>query len=64
MWALFSDPGFLSAIAAGIGPLAFFAAPTEEIERLLLASEPEAIVVPHSAETLETPQIDGAAKAA
>jgi hypothetical protein len=30
-----TDPQFLSAVAAAIGPLAFFAAPTEEIEALL-----------------------------
>jgi hypothetical protein len=30
------DQNFLSALATVIGPLAFFAAPTEEIERLLM----------------------------
>jgi hypothetical protein len=29
------DQNFLSALAAMIGPIAFFAAPTEEIEALL-----------------------------
>lgn len=37
MWAIVTDPNFLSALSAVIGPLAFFAAPTEEIERLLVA---------------------------
>jgi hypothetical protein len=32
-----TDQGVQSAIAAIIGPLAFFAAPTEEIEHLLMA---------------------------
>jgi hypothetical protein len=31
-----SDQNFLSALAAMIGPMVFFAAPTEEIEQLLL----------------------------
>ena len=31
------DPNFLNALAAMIGPLAFFAAPTEEIEHLLFS---------------------------
>jgi hypothetical protein len=32
----FADQNFLSAMAAIVGPLAFFAAPTEEIEYLVL----------------------------
>ena len=31
----FLDPGFLSAVAATIGPLAVFVAPTEEIEAMI-----------------------------
>lgn len=31
----FFDPGFLSALAAAIGPLAVFVAPTEEIEAMI-----------------------------
>ncbi|MCE2891446.1 MAG: hypothetical protein ACK5XZ_15550 [Hyphomonadaceae bacterium] len=31
----FLDPGFLSALAAAIGPLAVFVAPTEEIEAMI-----------------------------
>jgi hypothetical protein len=34
-----SDQNFLSALAAMIGPMVFFAAPTEEIEQLLLHDE-------------------------
>jgi hypothetical protein len=33
------NPDFLSALATIVGPLAFFAAPTEEIEHLLYADE-------------------------
>jgi hypothetical protein len=32
-----TDQNFLGAMATIIGPLAFFAAPTEEIEHLLMA---------------------------
>jgi hypothetical protein len=35
------DQNFLSALAVAIGPLAFFAAPTEEIEHLLLHTDIE-----------------------
>ena len=35
MFDLLTDQNFLSALATMIGPLAFFAAPTEEIEHLL-----------------------------
>jgi hypothetical protein len=35
------DQNFLNALAAMIGPLAFFAAPTEEIEHLLFHQEDE-----------------------
>lgn len=38
---LLSNQDFLSALAAAIGPLAFFAAPTEEIEQLLFAQDLE-----------------------
>ena len=34
----FFDPGFLSALAAAIGPLAVFVAPTEEIEATIFES--------------------------
>lgn len=34
----FFDPGFLSALAAAIGPLAVFVAPTEEIEAMIFDS--------------------------
>jgi len=34
----FLDPGFLSALAAAIGPLAVFVAPTEEIEAMIFDS--------------------------
>ena len=34
----FLDPGFLSALAAAIGPLAVFVAPTEEIEAMIFES--------------------------
>ncbi len=34
----FLDPGFLSALAATIGPLAVFVAPTEEIEAMIFES--------------------------
>ncbi|OYU78256.1 MAG: hypothetical protein CFE32_02375 [Alphaproteobacteria bacterium PA3] len=36
----FFDPSFLSALAAAIGPLAVFVAPTEEIEALIFDSCP------------------------
>jgi hypothetical protein len=36
---LLTDHNFLSSLAAMIGPLAFFAAPTEEIEHLLLQED-------------------------
>lgn len=35
----FLDPGFLSAFAAAIGPLAVFVAPTEEIEAMIFDSD-------------------------
>ena len=35
----FFDPGFLSALAAAIGPLAVFVAPTEEIEAMIFGSD-------------------------
>lgn len=35
MFDFLFDQNFLSALAAMIGPLAFFAAPTEEIEHML-----------------------------
>ena len=35
----FIDPGFLSALAAAIGPLAVFVAPTEEIEAMIFDSD-------------------------
>ena len=31
----FFDPGFLSALAAAIGPLAVFVAPTEDFEAMI-----------------------------
>ena len=34
----FLDPSFLSALAATIGPLAVFVAPTEEIEAMIFES--------------------------
>lgn len=34
----FLDPSFLSALAATIGPLAVFVAPTEEIEAMIFDS--------------------------
>ncbi len=34
----FFDPSFLSALAATIGPLAVFVAPTEEIEAMIFDS--------------------------
>jgi hypothetical protein len=34
----FFDPSFLGALAAAIGPLAVFVAPTEEIESMILDS--------------------------
>jgi hypothetical protein len=40
-----TDQHFLSALAAAIGPLAFFAAPTEEIEHLLYADDVDEIFV-------------------
>jgi hypothetical protein len=39
------DQNFLSALAAVIGPLAFFAAPTEEIEHLLFHDDVEVVEV-------------------
>jgi hypothetical protein len=36
---LLTDQSFLNALAALVGPLAFFAAPTEEIEHLLFAPD-------------------------
>ncbi len=38
MLVQFLDPGFLSALAATIGPLAVFVAPTEEIEAMIFDS--------------------------
>jgi len=35
----FLDPSFLSALAATIGPLAVFVAPTEEIEAMIFDSD-------------------------
>jgi hypothetical protein len=40
-----TDTQFLSALAAAIGPLAFFAAPTEEIEHLLFAHDLDEVEV-------------------
>ncbi len=37
MLEFLTDQSFISAMATIIGPLAFFAAPTEEIEDLLMA---------------------------
>jgi hypothetical protein len=45
-----TDQHFLSALAAAIGPLAVFAAPTEEIERLLYADDVEEIITEEIAE--------------
>jgi hypothetical protein len=45
------DQHFLSALAAAIGPLAVFAAPTEEIERLLYADDVEEALEEDVAET-------------
>lgn len=41
MLDLFFDPGFLSGLAAAVGPLAFFVAPTEEIEAMIFDSQAE-----------------------
>ena len=38
MFDQFLDPSFLSALAATIGPLAVFVAPTEEIEAMIFES--------------------------
>jgi hypothetical protein len=46
-----TDHHFLSALSAAIGPLAFFAAPTEEIEHLLFADDAEEVFVAATAET-------------
>jgi hypothetical protein len=42
----FADHQFLSALAAIVGPLVVFAAPTEEIEHLLFADDLETAMVP------------------
>ena len=39
MLEFLTDQNFLAALGSVIGPLAFFAAPTEEIEHLLMASD-------------------------
>jgi hypothetical protein len=52
MVSFFSDPQVLSALAAAVGPLAFFAAPTEEIERLLSGDQHEAIAQPARSEPI------------
>jgi hypothetical protein len=49
--AILADVQFLSALAGLVGPLAVFAAPTEEIEHLLLADETRASVEPAFVET-------------
>lgn len=41
MFDFLTDQNLLSALAAMIGPLAFFAAPTEEIEYLLFSDTAE-----------------------
>jgi hypothetical protein len=46
-----TDQHFLSALAAAIGPLAFFAAPTEEIEHLLFHDDVDEVFVAAPAET-------------
>ena len=50
MFEFLVDQNFLSALAVTIGPLAFFAAPTEEIEHLIFFDDAdvgdEAIAVP------------------
>ena len=43
MFEFVTDQTFLNALAMVIGPLAFFAAPTEEIEHLLFASDLDVI---------------------
>jgi hypothetical protein len=53
---LLADQQFLSALAAVIGPLAIFAAPTEEIEHLLFDDDAENAVVP---ETSQEPKAEG-----
>jgi hypothetical protein len=48
-----SDQNFLQALAALVGPLAFFAAPTEEIEQLVycgLAEDLEPFAAPQSSQ--------------
>ena len=42
VFQLLTDQSFLNALAAVIGPLAFFAAPTEEIEQLIYGAYEEA----------------------
>jgi hypothetical protein len=54
--AFLTDQSFLSAMAAAIGPLAFFAAPTEEIERLLFDGHTQEMVVEG---VLEVPANEG-----
>ena len=39
MLEFLSDPNFLGAMAGLVGPVAFFAAPTEEIEYLISHSD-------------------------
>jgi hypothetical protein len=58
-----TDQHFLSALAAAIGPLAFFAAPTEEIEHLLFYDDVEDVLVASPAET-GVDEAFGVAKAA
>jgi hypothetical protein len=43
--ALLTDHSFLSALATLVGPLAVFAAPTEEIEHLLMADDGGEVMV-------------------
>lgn len=39
MFEFLTDPNFLNALSLAIGPLAFFAAPCDEIELLLMSDD-------------------------
>ena len=63
MLEFLSDPNFLGAMAGLVGPVAFFAAPTEEIEYLIHHSD--LAVCEDAAHAPDfVPVTDGIAKAA
>jgi hypothetical protein len=51
--AFLTDHSFLSALATLVGPLAVFAAPTEEIEHLLMTDDSDEVMVVAVAEALD-----------